>query len=465
MRSERVHVEEPVAGERDAGRDRVVERPLDEVGVARVAGQEEEPLVQHHERDRRAGLLVGVEGRQVVVVGEPLVAPGGAKAAGDEHPPLDGVLPDALGRGLERRVLRLGRDVERAGEEVQRAHRVAGDDLVVADLHVVEPVGAVVLGRRRVVLLRVEVLAPVLDEVPREAEVARVARRARQLHERELQLRVAGVPGPVAGAVAERALDEVGGLPRDVEEVAAAGRLEVRDARLDEVAGAVELVVVAQVREALLVAELVRRVEVAVGPLRAGEEADGGVRLRGDARVLARAEAVRRGLERLVHVGVGEDVALVAARLPGGRALEVLDRPHLAQLAEEVRHRRLAVRPLPRGPERVGEDDPAVVARAQGRIERRCVERRRGGGGALGRPGAGRRAPGTARRGAKRRRWPGNRGVASVGSWGLLSPFGGIRRSHDPAILIRGAPRFTSPLTRLTEPDYVLTVWLIKSNG
>ena len=126
---ERVRVEEPGAVERGRGRDDVVQRALGEVGVARVAGGEQQAPGEHHRRDAGARLRVRAVRRQLVVLAERLVAVPRAHAAGQVRAPRDRPLPLALDRGQQLVVAGLDRDVDRRARQVERAHGVPAERL------------------------------------------------------------------------------------------------------------------------------------------------------------------------------------------------------------------------------------------------------------------------------------------------------------------------------------------------
>ena len=86
---------------------------------------------------------------------------------------------------------------------------------------------------------------------------------------------MAGVAALLAGSRPERRGDMVDVALHDVEEAAAAGDAEVGDRAFEQMAGVVELVIVAQVGPALVrLAAVVPAIEIAVGRLRLGEVVD-----------------------------------------------------------------------------------------------------------------------------------------------------------------------------------------------
>ena len=241
---ERRRVAEEIAGERDAGGDRVVQRLLHDVGVLRVAGDVEQPVVPEHHRRRGAGLLIGVLVRQVVVRREALVVLRRADPAGDVHPVQRHAVVQRL-RGAPQPGSLVSCDhVGHRAIQEHRAHGVADRFLLLAHRHVVLRVAGVEVLR----ILQVEALVPLADaerlaeEVDRavgvellelaledrwllaapvehrlrQLEVALLAGGARQLHERQLDAFVAG--DVVLLTRPELAVEDVGHPRRDREQ-------------------------------------------------------------------------------------------------------------------------------------------------------------------------------------------------------------------------------------------------------
>ncbi len=96
---QRVGVEELVAVERDAGEEAVVDDALEHIDVLRVAVQQEHAVVPQGQRDRGAGLVVGLEVVELVGPGVALAGAVLADAAGEVELAADDVLPDAVDRG------------------------------------------------------------------------------------------------------------------------------------------------------------------------------------------------------------------------------------------------------------------------------------------------------------------------------------------------------------------------------
>ena len=84
-----------------------------------------------------------------------------------------------------------------------------------------------------------------------EIEIALLAGRAAELDQRQLDLLMAAIAPLLARLAAEDRGDVIGIAAHDVEQLALAGRLVIGDGGLDQVAGAIELVAVAQIGPAL----------------------------------------------------------------------------------------------------------------------------------------------------------------------------------------------------------------------
>ncbi len=135
----------------------------------------------------------------------------------------------------------------------------------------------------------------------------------------------------------EHRIDEVGEARHDLEERPLAGDLEVRNRRLDQVTGAVELVALDELRPPLLrFHQGEERVYVSIFLLRLADDAHEGVDLLLELLVGVREEGVRRRLDPLADVAVLEHHPVdLAARLAGGDA-EVFNRVALGDAGDVV---------------------------------------------------------------------------------------------------------------------------------
>ena len=115
--------------------------------------------------------------------------------------------------------------------------------------------------------------AALLQEVPRQIEVGGVAGGAVQAEQRDLDLLVAGrALRAVAGEVAHQ---QIGRTPCDRQQFCPSGGLVVRDARLDQVTVAIQLVFDLEIGPARAgEVDLVIGEEVAIGHLCAAQERD-----------------------------------------------------------------------------------------------------------------------------------------------------------------------------------------------
>ena len=175
----------------------------------------------------------------------------------------------------------------------------------------------------------------------------------------------------------------VGEVPGHLEQPGLAGGPAVRHRGLDQVAGAVQLVAVLQMRVPGTAGDLDPGVEVAVRLLGLGQQRGDVTRERAHARLGRPAHLPADRLERLVHVGVHEGRAAVAraahpgpvrARLGHGRArargraadgqLQVSQVPGGVQLAHGQRQAGRPVALLPVGQQAAGQAGAAAAQRA-----------------------------------------------------------------------------------------------------
>src|SRR5450756_1957338 len=217
----------------DGTREAVVEHPLHEVGVLALAGREQQPPGPLEARYRRARLVVGAIGRQLMGIAERLAEVPRPVAAGDGGLGRDHVRPARDGRGEERRVAGLDRDVDDAGLQVEGPHGMAGDAGQLPDGQVI-----LQIARAETRVAR-ETVPALFDELAGQPEVLRAARLAVQLDEGGLD---EGVTVESCALAREHADQVIGEPPGYLEQPGRPRSPRVRDPRLDEMARAVELV-------------------------------------------------------------------------------------------------------------------------------------------------------------------------------------------------------------------------------
>jgi hypothetical protein len=216
------------------------------------------------------------------------------------------------------------------------------------------------------------------DEVVRGVEVFRLAGRAVHLHEADLDFLV---PRHLLPSIrTERRRNEIRIPDRDVEQRALAGRLKMRDGRLVEMSGVVQLVAAVFVRPALRTEarrgvrriDRARRHQVSILLLRLGDQLDQRVHTRRKIRVGHERQRVRRRLDDLVDVRVVEAAAFVLARLLPCRLFEVRDAAGRVVLLQNVGNRDRAVDLDLRRPELVVDRHGRRRHRANRVVVRRC---------------------------------------------------------------------------------------------
>ncbi len=174
------------------------------------------------------------------------------------------------------------------------------------------PSGRVVSAGLGFLVVVVGLAAALVHEVLRQIQVAALAGVAIELDQRQLELLVAGVAPLLALAVAELLPDVVGVAAKGGKQGVVAGGFLVGEGGLDEVAGAVELVPIAQVGPALLrLDDGEVDVKVAVRLLRPRDQRDYFGQIGRQGRIGVGGKAVGGRLHPLGHVGVPEDVGRV----------------------------------------------------------------------------------------------------------------------------------------------------------
>ena len=247
--------------------------------------------------------------RELVVLPERLALVVRAHAPGEVGPA--GQRRERLGHDRPEQLVVAGLqgEVGRAGGEVESADGVTGHHRGLAD-------GLVVL-----VVLRAELdvaqdaVAPPVDEPTRTVEVAALPGEPVELDERDLDL---GVAVDALDAVrSERLADVVRVADREPDELVLAVRPGTGDRRLDEVAGAVQLVAPLQVGVPVPLARAAPHgVEVAVGLLHRSDPRDQRPEAGVHRGVPGAADLPGHGLHELVDVGVGELPAAASAGQP-----------------------------------------------------------------------------------------------------------------------------------------------------
>ena len=128
-----------------------------------------------------------------------------------------------------------------------------------------------------------------------------------ELDQRKLDFLMPAIAALLALARPEGRGDVVDVAQHDVEQPAPAGGLEIGDGAFQHVAGAIELVIVAEVGPALLrLAPDIPAVEIAVGQLRLREMLDDGFDLRLDVGVAPVRQRIARRLDPFADVGIPE---------------------------------------------------------------------------------------------------------------------------------------------------------------
>ena len=352
---QRVHVEEALAVQRHAGQRGVVQRRLHNVRVLGLWRELEHATGEERQRNRGAGLGVGGVVGQVVVVGECLAVHRAADAAGNVQFLIDDIAPEPLGRIGEVLVVGQSGHVRQTGVEVAGAHGMAygfvlfGDRLVrlVIGVPVGVRVGFVVgVGVALCVLVclnieDVRLPAALGHEIFGQIKVPLFAGDLVQPHQSHLGNLVTGVTTQLARLATEALVYVIGETAGGLEQLVFAGALVVGHRTFNEVAEAVQFVMVTQIGErAIHVVQNVAGVQIAVVELGGTHDVDGLVGGLFQCGVRVMGEGIADCLHPLGEVGVLEHEAVELVWVGIGRVFG-----ERLKSAERVlrRHERLAL--------------------------------------------------------------------------------------------------------------------------
>ena len=223
----------------------------------------------------------------------------------------------------------------------------------------------IVAARERFLSEIVRLTAPLVDEIGGEIEAASIAGQPVKLDQRELDLLMPAIAALLPRTAAEGCGDMIDIALHHVEQLASSGGSKVGDGAFEQMPGVIELVVVAQVRPALLrLAPVVPAVEIAVGRLGAREIVDDGVDLRLDVGVAPMGKRVSSRLDPLADIRVpehlhGKVMAVPRDRERGNRLRQFkrIEDAHLFELLVLARNRVLEHGLEPLAPERAGDAD------------------------------------------------------------------------------------------------------------
>ena len=212
-----------------------------------------------------------------------------------------------------------------------------------------------------------EIMSPLVEEELRQVEVGPLSRDPVELGKADLDLLVAGKPVLLSGT--ERPDQEVGVLDGDIEEGFLPRRQKMGNRGLVHMAGAVELVTLAEVRPALLAGargrvlriDGPRRIEISVRLLGRGDDLDEVVELFPEAGIGMEPERIGRSLHDFVNIGVVVALALEGTLLELRRLAEIIDPAGLLVELHGERDGRRPVRLHLGRPEQVRHLDPGEV--------------------------------------------------------------------------------------------------------
>src|SRR5579864_7913599 len=261
-------------------------------------------MVPKRHADSGAGFAVGGVVRQVVGNGEAFIAGRRADAARDVHPAFRDILPDLFQIRHQLLVTADGRQIGDGTVEIHRAHRLAGDFVLLSD-------------RLMVLSVLAEELAlfgppAYFEEESRLVEIFLFVRQMIQLDQSKFNFLVAGSLN--AFARAEDRDDVIGEFLRNIEQLVLPRGLIISDARLDQMPGAIQLVTVREAFPTLFRLDYGEVcIEVAIRLLRGGYLINDGIDALFQLWVAFHGERISDAFDDLVHIGIVEEKTLVFA--------------------------------------------------------------------------------------------------------------------------------------------------------
>ena len=239
---QRVDIEEAIAAEGDAGEETVVEGAFQHIQIAAVAMQQEHAVVPHGVGDGGAGLGIGREVGQFVIVSEGFTLMARTDAAMNIELAPDDIFPNGvygvdIGVGVGERC-----HVGHARIHVNGTYSVAHRFFLLHNGQVILHIAGVAVGDIEVAPMGI---AALVEEKLGEVEVALFAGNLVELDQPHLDLLVTRHVAAFAGA--KDPIHEIGTLEGDIEEGALACAAIVGNGGFVEMADVVEFVANAQI--------------------------------------------------------------------------------------------------------------------------------------------------------------------------------------------------------------------------
>src|ERR1700722_5715947 len=310
------------------------------------------------------------------------------EAGGHVHLRRGDVAPQRFASALESLIAEFRREVCHRRGHIHGAHGMPHDAGLLSDGDVrlvilVGPSpegGRILAARKRFLSEIVRLTAPLVDEIGCKIEAAAIAGQSVKLDQRELDLLMPAIAALLPRTAAKCCGDVIDVTLHDVEHLASPGGAKVGDGAFEQMARVIELVVVAQVRPALLrLAPVVPAVEIAEGRLGAREIVDDGVNLRLDVGVAPMGKRVSSRLDPLADIRVPEHLHGKVMAVPRDhergnrlRQFKRIEDAHLFELLVLARNRVLEHGLEPLAPERAGDADIRKRDRGIGALAHDC---------------------------------------------------------------------------------------------
>ena len=292
------------------------------------------PAGEKYQADGRAGFSIDRIVGEIIIKGKGFPIVGGADRPRHIHPAADDAVPQGSAGVPEGFVAGLPGNVRHAAVQVDRPYRMAlGGGLLphrLARLIILQAKGAFCPSPGLTAFLYfltevIGLLAPLIDEVFRQTQVALLAGDIGQLYQGHLNNLVARIALELSLLGSEQTVHQVRVPPHGVQQLILTCGLIVGDSPFHQVSQAVQLVVVGQVGEAVLQAvDDIIGVQVPVRLLGGTDKVDGFIRCFFQLRVRMDGQGVSHRLDPLGKVAVLKDAAAKGPFLLAGRDFKVL---------------------------------------------------------------------------------------------------------------------------------------------
>ena len=258
QRFQRIHIEEFRAVQLHTRQNTVVQGALHLICIFAVSLQIQHLIGKKDQADGRTRLRISRIVGQVIILRERLSLIGGADRTRHVHPALRDIIPQGSARFRQCGIPRLHGRIRHTGIKIDRPYRMAYrlllhphrfGALVIFCVHRIaapyRPAACALF-----LLIIIAVNTSYIDKVKRQLLVLLFLRAAEQTHERQLDLRMSGIPR--RSLFDEMLVDMIRHAAHDLQKPCLAGALRVGNCRLDHMSRTVQFMRLVKIRPPLI---------------------------------------------------------------------------------------------------------------------------------------------------------------------------------------------------------------------